>query len=186
MRTNQIMKPVKTVFPFDWPFIILPLSTIAAILVLYAYFLIKLKPSKENVETNKNEPIMFERHEKPKMPAEVKEKVSENVIPAYPRHHVEVSQIEVGQTKPNKIEIGQIRPNKIEASTLNDKLRGAEKKIDKGADLKKPSFLSSERQFEGCPHKFGHLKSLRKNAPIPDECFGCSQILECLMTGKKS
>jgi hypothetical protein len=51
-------------------------------------------------------------------------------------------------------------------------------------ESRKTFFLFGERQFDGCPHKFGYLKSLRKNAPIPDECFGCPQILECLMTRK--
>jgi hypothetical protein len=67
---------------------------------------------------------------------------------------------------------------------LNEDLKETKKKINKEEELRKSFFLFGERQFEGCPHKFGYLKSLRKNAPIPDECFGCPQILECLMTRK--
>lgn len=44
----------------------------------------------------------------------------------------------------------------------------------------KTFFLFGETEFNGCPFKFGYLKSLPKNKPIPDECFGCPQILECV------
>jgi len=30
-----------------------------------------------------------------------------------------------------------------------------------------------------CPHGFGYLKKLAKNAPIPDKCLSCSRIMEC-------
>jgi len=32
-----------------------------------------------------------------------------------------------------------------------------------------------------CNHHFGYLRTLPKNAPIPDECLGCTNIMECLM-----
>ena len=52
----------------------------------------------------------------------------------------------------------------------------------KDVEAKKSFLLFGERNFEGCPHKFGYLASLPKNTPIPDECFGCPQIVECLGT----
>jgi hypothetical protein len=30
-----------------------------------------------------------------------------------------------------------------------------------------------------CKHRFGHLRTLPKNASIPDECLGCDRIIEC-------
>lgn len=162
-------KLVKLVFPFDSPLTILPLVAIAAILVFYTLLLIKLKPSKEDVETTENDSIVLERLEKPITPTETSENVSEEVTPAVQEEPAEASQTEVSQT---------------EVSALNGDLEGTKKKNNKGAEMKKSFFLFGERQFEGCPHKFGYLKSLRKNAPIPDECFGCPQILECLMTRK--
>lgn len=30
-----------------------------------------------------------------------------------------------------------------------------------------------------CPHHFGYLKKLPKDAPIPDECFRCPRMAEC-------
>jgi len=32
-----------------------------------------------------------------------------------------------------------------------------------------------------CAHYFGYLKTLPRNTPIPDECFGCTRIMECFM-----
>lgn len=32
-----------------------------------------------------------------------------------------------------------------------------------------------------CTHHFGHLKSLPKEAAIPDECLTCSKLLQCLV-----
>jgi hypothetical protein len=45
---------------------------------------------------------------------------------------------------------------------------------------KKAFFLFGETKFNGCTFKLGYLKGLPKNKPIPDECFGCPQILECV------
>jgi len=45
---------------------------------------------------------------------------------------------------------------------------------------KKPASASRD-----CPHFFGYVKSLPKNTPIPDECLGCSWIVECLTQTEK-
>lgn len=31
-----------------------------------------------------------------------------------------------------------------------------------------------------CPYHFGYLSQLPKNAPIPEECFLCSRVVECI------
>jgi hypothetical protein len=31
-----------------------------------------------------------------------------------------------------------------------------------------------------CPHQFGYLKSRSKGAEIPDKCFTCARILQCM------
>jgi hypothetical protein len=154
-------KLVKFVFPLDSPFTILPLVIIAVILVFYALLLIKLKPSREDIETAENDSIALE---KPTTPIETSESVSEAVTPT-----VQEEPTEAVETEANAIDV---------------EMDEAIKKNNKDKELKKSFFLFGEREFEGCPHKFGYLKSLRKNAPIPDECFGCPQILECLMTRK--
>ena len=160
---------MKLVFPFDSPITIVPLVVIAAILVFYTVLLIKLKPSKEYIETSENDSIELKKLEKPITPTEISGNTTEEVTSAVQEEPTEASQPEVNQTGVN---------------ALNGNLEGTEKKNNKDKELKKSFFLFGERDFEGCPHKFGYLKSLRKNAPIPDECFGCPQILECLMTRK--
>ena len=37
-----------------------------------------------------------------------------------------------------------------------------------------------------CLHHFGYLRTFPKNSPIPDECFGCEKIVDCLVSNKKS
>lgn len=155
---------MKLVFPFDSPLTIFPLLVIAAILVFYTVLLIKLKPSKEDIETTENDSIELKKLEKPTTPIETVGNTSEEVTSA-----VQEEPTEASQTGVNALNVG---------------VEGTERKNNKDKELKKAFFLFGERDFEGCPHKFGYLKSLRKNAPIPDECFGCPQILECLMTRK--
>ena len=38
----------------------------------------------------------------------------------------------------------------------------------------------SAEGFQKCVHQFGYLKSMPKNTPIPDECFGCPKVLRCM------
>ena len=37
-----------------------------------------------------------------------------------------------------------------------------------------------------CIHFYGYLHSLPKNTPIPDECFGCVKIVDCLISPNSS
>lgn len=167
-------KLVKLVFPFDSPLTILPLVVIAAILAVYTLLLIKLKPSKEDIETTENDSIELKKLEKPTTPTEISGNTSEEVTLAVQEEPTEANQTEVGHTEVNQTGV----------NALNGDVEETKKKNNKDKELKKSFFLFGEKDFEGCPHKFGYLKSLRKNAPIPDECFGCPQILECLMTRK--
>jgi hypothetical protein len=36
-----------------------------------------------------------------------------------------------------------------------------------------------------CVHHFGYLRTFPKNSPIPDECFGCEKIVDCLVNNNK-
>jgi hypothetical protein len=154
---------VKLVFPFDSPFTILLLVIIVAILVFYALLLIKLKPARGEIETTENEVLEPRNIEKPIAQTETIGNASKEITPTVQELPAETIEVETGA---ESVEVEETKKN------------------DKDKDLKRAFFLFGEKEFEGCPHKFGYLKSLRKNAPIPDECFGCPQILECLMTRK--
>jgi len=68
----------------------------------------------------------------------------------------------------------------IEQLNASSELEGKKDDTDESIDQKKAFFLFGETEFNGCQFKLGRLKGLPKNKPIPDECFGCPQILECI------
>jgi len=72
-----------------------------------------------------------------------------------------------------------------ETKNASAELAGDGKGNNKSKDSKKAFFLFGETEFKGCAFKRGYLKSLPKNKPIPDECFGCPQILECIALAGK-
>jgi hypothetical protein len=37
-----------------------------------------------------------------------------------------------------------------------------------------------EKNHIKCPYHFGYLSELPKNTPIPEECFFCSRVVECI------
>jgi hypothetical protein len=46
---------------------------------------------------------------------------------------------------------------------------------------------SSTRSFEfsaKCPHHFGYLKTLPLGRSVPEECYSCSRMMQCLFQGK--
>jgi len=43
-----------------------------------------------------------------------------------------------------------------------------------------PPTKSLQARPPECHHFFGYLKKIPKNTSIPDECFGCSKMVECL------
>jgi hypothetical protein len=49
--------------------------------------------------------------------------------------------------------------------------------------VKKPKTSSSVQlsaESLNCAHEFGYLKDLPRNTPVPDECFGCPKVMQCL------
>ncbi len=36
-----------------------------------------------------------------------------------------------------------------------------------------------------CTYQFGHLRTLKMDAPIPDECLSCDRIIECKHSSAK-
>jgi hypothetical protein len=44
-----------------------------------------------------------------------------------------------------------------------------------------PKMENNYSSKKDCLHQFGYLRTLPKNAPIPDECFGCQKLVQCLI-----
>jgi len=63
----------------------------------------------------------------------------------------------------------------IAERTNTEKLKGLVRNAQE-----KLSITQSSTGFQSCVHHFGYLKNHPKNAPVPDECFGCLRILDCL------
>lgn len=151
------------------------MAVIAIILAFYAIFLVKLKPAKEyesapNRDFEKGEETVM----KPKRPRK-------QTMPAKTINEEPASTVENQEIPEEDVESIQARTHVEErARELTQEIQ----KRKKDKEAKKSFFLFGKKNFEGCTHKFGYLKSLPKNTPIPDECFGCPQILECLMRSK--
>ncbi len=144
---------------------IISTATIGAVLVLYVAFLNKLRPS-EDTPSNMHKSSGGNESDSPERPATLEA--------AEPKEEtLEVTTSTQQETGDDMIEI------EVDAAEAEN-AKG--KKREKAS--KKAFFLFGKGDFETCKHKFGHLKTLPKNTPIPDECFGCPQILECLMPKK--
>jgi DNA-directed RNA polymerase subunit RPC12/RpoP len=50
-------------------------------------------------------------------------------------------------------------------------------KNQRGGEHKKPGKTDT---VEGCPHSMGYLKTRSKDQAIPDGCFTCPNILQCM------
>lgn len=74
-------------------------------------------------------------------------------------------------------------------STTEPKLSGEERKPLEGLrksltkrrtlKTKKPS-AHTPKSFEGCAYHFGYLKTLSLGSSVPETCFGCSRMRECM------
>jgi len=53
-------------------------------------------------------------------------------------------------------------------------------KKDKSTGKEIPKTAQAKQSGSACSHHFGYLRTLPKNAPLPDECLGCLNIIECL------
>lgn len=48
---------------------------------------------------------------------------------------------------------------------------------------------SYTRSLEGsvkCPHRFGYLKTLPFGSSVPEECYGCSRMMQCLFSNEQN
>jgi len=148
--------------------------TVAVLFVAFITLLIKLNPSRESEEETHETEIRVEeqRHlqtsptiQANQPPAKIEapravEKPLVIVSPTIGGPSVQAKQETPAPTYNESREIH--KPEKITAST-------------------KTNSSSSKRD---CIHHFGYLRSFPKNSPIPDECFGCEKIVDCLVNKK--
>ena len=155
-------------FPFDLPSEAQALL-IPIILLLYGIILLKLKPAEEDKSQPNTMPIEAQRFppesEGPKDLSMVTNVIRTSKQPASnPQTHRALKSARANSQN-QQVEVEQ-------GIMLDEHVRDKKKK--------KSFFLFGQQDFEGCRHKPGHLGTVPKNTPIPEECFGCPEILECM------
>lgn len=155
-------------FPFDLPSETTLTLLIPIVLILYAVILIKLKPKTESeIQPNKLRT------------GTVEVITGQDVVKSHNtlvgmRKNLDKESTPASQTAPTVKTLTKNSQPEINArANMTPKVKDDKKK-------KKSFLLYGEADFEGCNHSLGHLKALPKNTPIPDECFGCPEILECI------
>lgn len=75
-----------------------------------------------------------------------------------------------------------------EASTCNKEEKPSHRPNLETKDNKekKQSSRLLPKSFLKCVHHFGYLKNLPQNTPIPDECFGCPEVMRCLFPNEQT
>jgi len=156
-------------FSFDLsPMNIILIGAVVALFILFITVLMKLNPSTEKKE------IQVERQKPPQTP------------PTAPRN-----------SSPAKINVQSVteKPLVAVSSTIGGSsaqakqetpppTRSESREIPKPEKTVMPVKTQSASSKGDCLHQFGYLRTLPKNAPIPDECFGCPKIVECLVKAK--
>jgi len=144
-------------FPFDLSTInILLMAAVVALFIFFITVLIKLNPSIEKKEN------------------------FETQIKVESKKLLHTSPIEPRNPPPAKIDVSGVA-EKPPAPTHSENKEIS--KPEKTVASAKTESASSKRD---CLHQFGYLRTFPKNAPIPDECFGCPKIVECLINEKNS
>jgi len=161
---------------------------VLGLLIFFIGLLIKLNPSREKKEESEPE-FEVERTE-----------LLEN-LPTPPQDHYPQPQLELQhQPPPARLEPPRVVEKPIVAVSPTTGGASVETKQEipprpitesrvssrqpekTGTQLKAP-FVNSRKD---CLHHFGYLRTFPKNSPIPDECFGCEKIVDCLVNNKKS
>jgi len=152
-----------------------------AVIGLFIFFLtllIKLNPSSEKKEDVETE-FEVERQKPPQtLPTAPQNPQPQPARIESPRV-MEKPLVAVGPTMGGtSVQTRQEPP----APTLNES-RVIPRPPEKTAVQAKTGSAPSKRD---CLHHFGYLRTFPKNSPIPDECFGCEKIVDCLVNNKKS
>ena len=148
-------------------FSIFDLVTMVAVLVLavlYVTILLKLKPSTENEDKHKKD-LLAKKQEPP------------------PDGLIFVNSLKTKEkAKPPQRTQTPISPQKIRQPLTKTARPSAPP--DKNQEAPKPMVVESRSSNSHCVHHFGYLRELPKNTPIPSECLGCPQVVECMTTLK--
>jgi hypothetical protein len=160
-------------FPFDSPGETLQAMLIPVIIILYAIILVKLRPKEKSESRSGSFLPKTERYLSKTKTVRNSSSTNDSVIIV---NSQQTSDIQVRksakQVTGENLHDTQV---KLEPLALPNEKTQEEKR-------KKSFFLFGEQDFNGCHHNLGHLSTVARNSPIPEECFGCPELLECVKT----
>jgi len=147
---------------------------VVGLFILFVTLLMKLNPS-----TDKNEDIETEVEAEGQKPLQTLPPVSQN------------------PPQSAKIEVPKVAEKPLIAvatavggSSVQTKQETLAPTLNEGRDIPRqektlaPARTGSVPSKRDCLHHFGYLRTFPKNSPIPDECFGCEKIVDCLVSKK--
>lgn len=89
------------------------------------------------------------------------------------------NEIEFESASSNYTDLSKRPKTPLARARARMKVKVKKNKKMKKDEERKAFLLFGKRDFEGCAFTFGYLRSLSKGTPIPDECLGCSKLVEC-------
>jgi hypothetical protein len=154
---------------------ILLVATVVALFIVFILVLMKLNPSTETKASSSPEPKMpLEKEKQPQPPPPLKA-----ILPLRPPEG------RISSEKPPILIAPPLKTSPAPAPIRQETLPPMRSEIREAPKQGKPTAppkaeLTPTRK--DCIHFYGYLHSLPKNTPIPDECFGCSKIVDCLIS----
>jgi type IV secretory pathway VirB10-like protein len=156
---------------------ILLAAVVAALFITFVFVLMKLNPTtetKQNQEprtnTDKEKPQLLQQSQPlrtlPSAPKPAESNIS-NTKPATP-----ITQAPKAPIIENPAKQNILTPTHVE--------NRENPKQNKATPPPVRAELAPTRK--DCIHFYSYLHSLPKNTPIPDECFGCTKIVDCLIS----
>jgi len=179
-----LTKRVEDVFSLDLSTTnILLTVVVVGLLAFFILLLVKLKPTKEDEES-------FETA------AEAEEPLSREALPVVTQRPPDIPppRVEVPVQRPAEKQPVLERPLIAVSPTPSGPsvqtsqetktpptsyARELARQAERSAQQNKLGPTPNRRD---CIHHFGYLRTFPKNSPIPDECFGCEKIVDCLVS----
>lgn len=153
---------------------------VVGLLALFILLLVKLNPTKEDRES-------FETA------AEVEKPVSRETLPVIRQRAPDVPPPRIEVQRPAEKQTVMERPmiavsptpsgSSMQTSqeTKTPTTSYAKELARQAEQSARPNRFGNASNRKDCIHHFGYLRTFPKNSPIPDECFGCEKIVDCLV-----
>lgn len=154
---------------------------VVGLFALFIVLLVKLKPTKEEDESIETA-------------TQVDETTSHEIFPAVRQSTPEASSPRIEVPKPMERPTVTEKPLiAVSPTPFGHSAQTSQETKTPGSSYARELARQAEQtgQFnrsgnsanrKDCVHHFGYLRSFPKNSPIPDECFGCERIVDCLVS----